>query len=549
MNQPKFRPPIISAALAAGLGWVTHWCYRIGQMGHGWGTAAALLAGGLTLHQLIRCLNDRDKLKIYHKRLRDFQQSAKDQGQAHFETLKNIKAAGLLVKRGVFGGVIRQGRKKHYVRFDSENSGLWLGPPGSWKTAASIIPTALTDPGTQLINDPSCEILAVTEPARQRMGNETSVLTSSPNRVQKIVGREINAISINVYSTIDFSGNPGTVRSEVAFRSKLWIPQRHDEDDKSRFFRADGREILDFIALYLAAGGHDVNLPAIRRILLSGPDQMADMFSECINSSAFGGVLAEIANGLLLIKMDAPEQFAGGYGVAKQAINWADHYSEVGSVLSHSSFDVSRIKGDKPVTIYFCLPGELAEIYQPFANAMLSYLWRVACNDPRQNTVTCLLDEVIGLGYLPLFHVLEEGRKYRVRTYCAFQETVGQIEQVYGKPGVRRILAAAELIWASGVREPETLQMLSRLAGSKASRGVSMHDRATFAANMPERTHAKSSQSVPLLRPEDIRTLPFEKALVLYRNLHPILLDKCLYFKHPAMKRLAGPNPYYGGKK
>ena len=293
--------------------------------------------------------------------------------------------------------------------------------------------------------------------------------------------------------------------------------------------------------------GEEVTLPRIRQVLLSGPEAMGEMFSRCLSSSAFGGVLSEIANGLLMVKMDAPEQFAGGYGVAKQAIGWADHVSEVGSVLSKSSIEPTRIKDDKPVTIYVCMPGELAETFQLFGSSIFSHLWRTACNDTRQNTVLCLLEECIGLGYLPLHYPLEEGRKHKLVTYCAFQETVGQMEAVYGKPGCKRLLASAECIWASNIREPGTCEMLSQMAGSRPSENASFTDRAVFSADMPEQTFSKSNSSVRFLRPEEIRTLPLDKALVFYKNLQPILLDKCPYFSDPILKKLAQPNPYYRG--
>lgn len=542
-----FRPPLISAGLAAGYGYAANWLYQLGQVGYDIGTVGALVTGGMAVREAIRFLDDSYRLRIYRKRQQRFQASGNDHGQARFETYQQIKSAGLLNKQGVELGSFKHGRKNYPVKYDAENSAVVLGPPGSGKSANIYMRTALTDPRSLIINDNSCEILAVTERTRRNLGNKTLVVTPSPSRVAKIVGRDVEIACLNVYSNLDFAKHPGELRADVSFLTSLWIPKRHDEDGKSKFFRSDGREIIDFITLYLGKKKLEVTLPNIRRMLLVGADEMAEMFAECMNASDFGGVLAEIANGLLMVRMSAPEQYAGGFGVAKQAIGWADHVSEVGQVLSRSTFDVSELKGDQPVTVYFCMPGELAETYQPFANALLSYMWRAVCNDTRLNTVTCLLDECAGLGYLPLFYPLEQGRKHKLRLFLAFQEVAGQAEQIYGKAGLKRIMAAADVVWSSGIRGPETLEMLSKLAGTRAGNNTSFNDRSTFAADRPEQTYANAHASVPLLRPEEIRTLPSDKALVFYRNLQPILLDKRPYFLDPALQALADRNPYYEG--
>ena len=178
---------------------------------------------------------------------------------------------------------------------------------------------------------------------------------------------------------------------------------------------------------------------------------------------------------------------------------------------------------------------------------MLSHIWRTVCRDTRQKRILNLLEECITLGYIPLHYAIEQGRKHGLVIYAAFQETVGQIEAIYGKTGVKRLLAAVECIWASNIREPETCHLLSKMAGSRASYGASFTDRAGFSADMPDQTYSRSTSSVPQIRPEAIRTLPLDKALVFYGNLQPILLNKCPYFLDKKLNAIAKPNPYYGG--
>ena len=196
-TQDNFQPPLVSAAKAAGYGYGAHWCYQLSQMGYDMGTVGALLAGGMALREIIRLMDDSSRLRVYRERQRRFKEAAKDQGKAKFELFANMQDSGLLASHGIFLGKIKNGFRRHVIRTDSENSGIWLGTPGSGKTSSSIIPTMLTHPGTIIVNDPSCEILAVTEHQRQLLGNDTYVLTPSQSRVEKIVGRKINAISLN----------------------------------------------------------------------------------------------------------------------------------------------------------------------------------------------------------------------------------------------------------------------------------------------------------------------------------------------------------------
>ena len=546
-----FRPPFISAAMAMGLGYGANHCYQLSQMGSDWAGPAALATGGMAFMQGVKAINDHTKLKRYRESMRDFRKVSIDHGQSYFEKPKRIKEAGLFAKDGVFLGKHRDARKRwRDLRVSSENSGIWLAPPGSGKSAGSIINTALTHPFALIINDSNCEILATTQKQRRRLGNEVFVLTPRPDEVERIVGSKVKGfIGLNPYATIDWDGNPKVIQEELTSRSKLWIPGRPNDDDKARYFQGDGCDLLDFCGMYLKARGHEVTLPAIREVLLSGRTEMEQIIAACADASDFAGVLSSMSNGILNLKIDSPEQYAGGYGTAKRAISWAAEGTAAGDFLSGQSFDVSRLKDNRPPTVYVCFPGETGRTLQPLVNAVFTYLWRMIAKDTRHNSITSLIDEAAGLGFInDLCFTMENARKHQHRLYLAFQEVGGQLESVYGgRAAVRRILAASETVWASCIREPETLEMLHKLVGSRNIEDVALNRRSVASGDPFEGSHGRSHKTVPLLRPEEIRRLPDDEALIIYRNLNVIRAKKSMYYKRRDLRRLAGPNPYYKG--
>lgn len=461
------------------------------------------------------------------------------------ETLR--KNARGKVEKGIFLGSMSDGKKTIDLLHDTECSGAIVSPPGGGKSSKVLIPTLLSDPGTFVVFSPALDLYQTTYKRRLELGNDVVVLCPFPDDANEVLhpDHQLNDHGINLFGNIDFKNRPETVREEIKNRIQLLIPDKIKTDDKSRYFQQAGRQMLDFVSLWQLHGGRELTLPDIRIQLLSGFHVLHDACVEAMDSSAFAGELALLGGGLSSILTASPEQFAGGYGYASDAVDLYDGYSSVGRHVTGGGFDPARLKSGKPVTVYVCYPGERVCTHSRMATATITYLLQQVCKGRPGNFVKFLVDEASELE-LPLARFMNQGRKHNLAIFPAFQELEGQIASRYGTEGVKEILSASELLWITSLRGPDTCRTFSDILGSKAVEAPSLNDRPGTSSPMPDQSFGRSYQTVPVMRPDELRQLDRRKAIVIVGNEKPLMVDKVGYFERPDFAAVAGPNPYRG---
>lgn len=139
---------------------------------------------------------------------------------------------------------------------------------------------------------------------------------------------------------------------------------------------------------------------------------------------------------------------------------------------------------------------------------------------------------------------MAEYRKFGQQYVLGWQQ-FSQAQRIYGAELAREMLGMCEAVLAMNTREPSDCKMLSEMVGSMtqatASQGVDFAQ-----TNGPARvTYNGSYQSEPVLRPEDIRTLGKNRALLICGDQPAFVLDKVNYLSDRRLRRLAGKNPYY----
>lgn len=555
MNQSApARSPLLSTSYALGAGYATQYLYQLSQLGIELAAPAAIAAGGLAAYQTIRALDDWGSLRSRKRKYRRVKDSAKQHGKARFANLKDLKRENLVGgKRGIFLGQFK-GRD---IWYDGECSGHLYAPSGAGKTTSSFIPTLLAALAIAkkdralatsfLINDPASEIYAVCHQALRKAGYDVAVLSSWAGEITNVIGEEVVDAKLNMFSGFDPNADPAIVRDESKLRVKMLIPsEKPNTEEKTKFFNRGGRSLIECISLREYAQGRKPNLVTIHQQLMASPHELSDMFVDCMETSAFGGYLSNLASSLHGIMTGASEQFAGYLGVAMQALEPYDAISAVGKHVSGTGFDVRRFKGDKPVAVFVMYPGKRSVTHQRMLNAEWSYLLEMICADPRRRRITALIDETASLQYVPsLMRFLNEGRKHQLRMVCAWQDLTGQAEMIYGKAGMKQILAAGHFLWASGVREPETCDLLSKITGTQSVEDVSLNDRTQSVKERIDQNYSLSNKGVPMMR--DVRTeLQSNEVLISYRNLPMIKATKVPYYTRRCWASIAGKNPFAG---
>ena len=550
-NKDRFRPPLVSLLYSGFWSGTTYELYLYGQQGYEWGTLACFFTGSLALGQAVKGLNDRFKLSTLRRKQARFKAGAKEHGQGRFAVQKDIEDSDIFSDhQGIFLGTLPIGKRSSIdVFFDGPQSISVIAPPGEGKTMGIVVPTCLANPGQNLIiNDPSGEAYALCKEALEKKGFNVLAMTAFPDEISNRIGQRVTDIGLDVFSSFDPSMDPTTVRLRLLAIMAWIMPGEADMDEKSKYFFKYARMIGGFLALKEIVEGRKPTLPAIRKHLMEGLAYIRDLFEEAEGSTAFGGVYEELAKSLGGLLVTAPQQFAGGYGIAEQALDIYDHFSSVGRHTSGSSFDPCVLKDPNQKTALFLISTlEMMETMAPTTAMTLTYLFDTIAADSQTGRCTAIIDECGGLTMPRLASSLLFYRRANLRCLMIWQDLAGQAEKTYGKAALRQIMSASKLKIAMGLQEPETLEMFSKLCGTQAVADMSLTDRSAATDLLPELSHSLNHRSLPLMRPEDIRMMDSDKMLVIGGNLPPIELDKLPYWKRPCWKKLAGRSPYYQG--
>jgi len=538
--------------------YLTRLFMRWNDQGIEWAGAAAFVAAALSLSNGCRLYLSMQSFFIARRRFNRFIRGAEKMAEARTATINEIENAGLLGDNGVLQGVCREeSGQPHDVRFNGEGSMLLLGPAKANKSTSVIISSLFPHCGkgrrkrstglghNALVYDPNGEIYAIMRNALQQAGIRTVPITPFHAELSRLLKVEIPDAGLNVCSGLNLQGDPRTIRSAVVDMAALYVPDDPRMEAKDKYFHAGGKTVAEFLEEYSIAAGKEPHPPVMHALVSEGPAGIIERCREAADhEDALGGALAKRARSVLGYATSAPEQFAGYLGACEQGLRLYDSAGVFGSHFTPHGFDPAELKGDEPLVAFLMYPTQKASSHQQALNLSLTYCIERLAADPRTSRrVTLLIDECANCGYCPVLpRCLNEYRKFGIRAVLAFQELAGQTERIYGASAVKEILAAAEVIWASNVREPASLEMLSQKCGEASIEDGSLND---GRSDGPQTcNYGRSHKHRPLWRPDDIRRFGTNRALVIAGNLHPMVLEKVPYWTRPEWNEIAAPNPY-----
>jgi type IV secretory pathway TraG/TraD family ATPase VirD4 len=521
----NFRPPPISLLYGGMCSLATRELYQLGQGGWEWGTLAAFATGGFAARQFIKATSDWHKLKRYGQTQDRFHSATKQFGGADMATIKEILDSRFFGKEG------------------------GIAPPGSKKTMSIIVPTVLnaaTFGQNLIINDPPGEIYSICRKALERANYKIYTLAPFHQSLSAALGGErIVDAGLDIYSSLRPDMDPATVRAQVTRSSRWLVPDKPGMDEKERFFHEDARSLKSFFSLTTLARGRKPSLPESRELMMAGPLELQELLEAAHNSTAFGGLYAELARYWRGILIAAPQQYAGGFGILQQYLGPYDSCSELGRHTAGDGLDPMVLTDPDQKAAVFVMYGlEMMETYSASMAMTLMYLLDSVATGNRGGKCTALIDEA-GSMKLPIASMLEFYRKCRLRAVLCWQDLKGQAERNYGTADVHRIMAASQIKVGMNLQELETLEMFSKLCGTKGIDTSTLNDRGGIDEAFPDLSENRSHSSVPLLRVEDIRQMPDDQMLVVGGNVPPFFLNKVPYWQRRSWRKMAGRSPYY----
>lgn len=542
-----------SSLVAAGLFfWGVHYCWGLNLRGNDLAGVGSAVSAALGLFMLLRALDGfayRSAMRHMVKLAQSVQ--AKTRGRSRFATKSDTKQAGMHKPGGFFLGAL-EGRDLYH---HGEGSVFVFGPPGSSKSTASVIPNLLLphfeptlgrrELASLVVLDLKGELVATCSRRLRQLGYEIVVLCGWPNKMSSELGIEIKDAGFNPTLPLLTAGDATKDMAEM--QASLLLPGLPRQSGSSEFFRSFGRMILVWGLLCLVRLGRpeEMNLVALRRLLMQGPDEFEHLLAVTSESDAFGGALREYANKLIQTKESAGEEWSGAIDTATQALHFVDDFGELGRHFSVTdSFHFARVK-DRPTCVFVVCPPDRTVTHQPAVNLTFStaieQIGAVRNNKP----VWHIYDEFANVRLPNIRKALGLYRSQGQRFAMYAQTGLSQLRTLYGDNGIKDILAMCECIQAFSVRDFDTLKMLSDLAGHQTVREASFNVQPDLMGGHRLGSAGASNVGQALLRPEDIRTMPSSKQLIFHSNLPPILADKVSYLSRPQWRRWADPNPYY----
>lgn len=503
---------------------------------------AAFLGGRMVLCALAHGDVRRDRRRMDQQR-RD---AAQTHGGARFATPRDVKAFGLTKGKGVFlGRLPRRWRRPVDLYYGGTGHVLTIGPPGSGKGTAVVVPNLVANPETTVVIDVKGELAAMTaRHRRERLGHDVVLINPFHQTLSAELGITLGDDGYNPCSLIR-RGN--TIKDDCDLLASLLLPLPAKPDAKSEFFIDAGQQILSAGLMDIVRRGEHPTIPGLRRWLMATPQTLERQLAEMAASTEFGGVLRESGAKLLATLTNAPEEFQGGHSSAVKAVRIYDGFGPMGGHVSRGDgFSFETIK-QRPTTVYIILPSDRGITHAPWMNLVLTSALELIGRDRTNKRVTFLIDELANLGYLPnLLRAMAQYRAQGVRIHGVVQQ-VSQIRRIYGPDGWRDLVGLCAVTQAFGVTEYETTKLLSDMSGQATVEDVHQSVRPTAEGGMShaELSFSHSRTGQPLLHPDTIRTMDAGKMLLFIERLPPLIADKVDYRAHRQWSKLVDPNPYY----
>jgi type IV secretion system protein VirD4 len=461
-------------------------------------------------------------------------------GTAHFATLDEVKASGLMnQKEGVYvsGYVNPKTGRTHYLRHNGPEHICLIAPTGAGKGVGNVIPTMLSEPESVFILDRKGEIYAMTAGWRKKHANNI-VLRFDP-------AQEFGSCAWNPLEEIRF----GT-RYQVSDAQNIAL-MVIDDDGKGiqgNHFRSAAYEMLVGLilhALYKAeAVGRQPSLQDCAHMITGvgdfaapEPEDLVDdgesraftwLFDEMRNVALDESQTAEVEAQLAIRSAgtrfgDTPSRELGS--IISTANNALSLYRDpvVGGNTSRSDFKIADLMDHmengkpKPVSLYFITTPRNADRMRPLARLLLTQMVLSLCDmmefdkgrskTEHKSRLLLMLDEFATLGKLDVFQgALAFIRGYGIKAVIVIQD-VQQLYQLYTNH--ESIISNCQVRIAYAPNKLETAEWLSKMVGQTTvvNEQISTSGKRF---NSVATNYSRSLQSVqrPLMTSDEVMRLP-----------------------------------------
>lgn len=368
---------------------------------------------------------------------------------------------------------------------------LVMGPSGTGKTSALLIPTLRSWQGTALVVDISGDI---------------SANVNTPNKIVFDPTAE-NCIPYDVFAAINAVTDETERQERLEQLAYLLLPDKANDSEAGIFFTKNGRKMITAALIcYYGMGwgfvqicefflGHDWR--GLLNDIAKQQNQTANMFI-----SSFAGASEQNTAGCKQAADDALKLFATNEKI-KNALRKSASYEQS---ISPATLETN--------SVYIYIPDEKLKIYGDLMRIITAQSMEYFSSRPKENKQMILfcLDEFASFGKLQITPALRRLRKRRIRILVLTQ-SLADLDMIYGKDERKAMLGNFKFTVLLGCKDTETQEYFSKMIGEKRS----------LLATDP------NQKRQPIIKPADLAHL--EQDLFVICDDGAIRLRKNFYFK------------------
>lgn len=408
-----------------------------------------------------------------------------DQGKTAF--LTGFDRWKLIRRRG-HDGLVVDGRRRLSLERSMRGAAV-IAPTGSGKTTSYLIVNALTLSSSAVITDPSGEIYKASAGWLHSQGYEIKVFNVA------------DVSHSHFFNPLHRADNNHTAIGQLA-DTLIYsaFPESRDP-----FWNASAKSLIGVLIRCLKTQPPEyANLHNLR-YLLNNFGQDASNLNSFISRTADEATFQEWKG----VIATAPKVLASIVSTCKAALEKVADPA-VARLTSTETLHFEELRRRRCV-LYLITPEQETRYWSFITNLLIGQLFAFCMKPPRpgepHEPILFLLDEFANQGRYPDFSVTASTiRKYSCSLSIVLQDVM-QLERVYGKAEASSILngGMTTKIFLPGLPQP-TCEHLSRVLG-------------------------KGEDGMPILTPDQIRTLPDSSGLLIHGNKKPVLLDMVPFYK------------------
>lgn len=424
-------------------------------------------------------------------------------------------------------GVFLGKHENQFIRDNNQAHTLTFALTGSGKGASSIIPTLLTYEGSAFVIDPKGENALNTMGSRkEEMGQDVYVL-------DPLGQTGLKTAVFNPLEFIEADGNKGpTNAGRIA--DMLIIPGGNDPH-----WSEGAKSILKAVILHVCLSDEfstfKKTLPTVYSLIQGNQKELLDKMVDNNKSD----LVKRIAQGLLA----TPEKEIGHF-FSTIRTNLASVFDDprlCGCMEGTNTFSFEQLK-ERPGTVYLVLPvQDLAQFSRWLRLMVATAIYALASVKTKpEKPVLFILDEFAHLGHLEAIKTaMGLMRGFGVKLWPVLQN-LSQLKTHY-REEFETFIANAGMIEIFGVNDNTTAEYFSRRLGNQTIQmsnfGSSLSPSLPFGNSNSGGSSSSfnlSSVARPLLYPDEIMRLSYEKKIIMRQGEKPIVGQKAFYFDgHP----------------